>query len=99
SIETFGLAGDAANGWDHRAIDTVLRGLARIHSVEDHEGRLRSELNLFTRSARDWTRMTALWAALAEHAADRSEPWKDSRVRRAHGRLLEDIGLWSAALD
>jgi thioester reductase-like protein len=87
--------------WDNAAIDVALTGLASIHSVwYGRETSLAGEEWLSRpRVAAQRVAMTPLWAALAEHAIDRSLAWSDPRLRRLHERLVRDVSSWARTLD
>jgi thioester reductase-like protein len=87
--------------WSDEAIDAALAGLAQIHAVwYAREAELCGEPWLApARDAAQRERMMPLWIALFEHARDRSAPWSNPRLRRAHATLVNDVRVWAATLD
>ena len=87
--------------WDDASIDAALSGLASIHSAWlGRAAAVAAEPWLAPR--RDMAKrveMTPLWAALAEHAHERSAAWGDHRVRRIHEGLVADVASWASVLD
>jgi thioester reductase-like protein len=85
--------------WDDAAIDATIVGLSDIHSAwYGRDAELRGQPWLCERTADSRIAMKPLWAALAEHARERSSSWSDHRLRRIHARLVEDVASWSRAL-
>ncbi|MEP6493890.1 MAG: thioester reductase domain-containing protein [bacterium] len=87
--------------WTDEAIDAAIVGLARIHAVgmERRSEWSAAAWNAPRRDAHQRVAMLPLWLALAKHARERSAPWSDSGLRRAHDRLVTDVGAWARALD
>jgi len=92
---------DNRESWSGRKIESVIRGLATLHSIwlgREQELRGQVWIGPIVDSARR-ARMEDLWSALAEEAGDRFCSWGGSEMRKIQARLVGEVNSRWRRLD
>jgi hydroxymethylglutaryl-CoA reductase (NADPH) len=94
-------AADSLEPWTDEAIQTVIKGLAEIHSVWlGREVALRQQSWIgHLATSESAARLQPFWRALADHAAPRFQEWAGPQLVRAHDLLVSAAPLWWRTLD
>ncbi len=87
--------------WQDAEIDAALTGLARLHATWlGRTDELSNQPWLApARASADFSAMTPLWGALADHAAAAFRTWGGDALAQTHRRLITTIPEWRPALD